>query len=44
MRTAAALDRLVYPCVILELNVTSLRAEQARKDLQTTVASGSNPE
>jgi DNA replication protein DnaC len=31
MMTAAAIDRLVHHCVILELNVPSDRAEQARK-------------
>ena len=31
MTTAAAIDRLVHHSVILELNVNSYRAEQARK-------------
>ena len=31
MTTAAAIDRLVHHSVVLELNVTSYRAEQARK-------------
>ena len=31
MTTAAAIDRLVHHCVILELNVSSYRAEQAKK-------------
>jgi DNA replication protein DnaC len=31
MTTAAAIDRLVHHCVILELNVPSYRAEQARQ-------------
>jgi DNA replication protein DnaC len=31
MTTAAAIDRLVHHCVILELNVPSYRAEQAKK-------------
>jgi DNA replication protein DnaC len=31
MTTAAAIDRLVHHSVILELNVTSYRAEQAQK-------------
>ena len=31
MTTAAAIDRLVHHSVILELNVSSYRAEQARK-------------
>jgi DNA replication protein DnaC len=35
MMTAAAIDRLVHHCVILELNVPSYRAEQARKTRQT---------
>src|SRR5439155_14431218 len=39
MTTAAAIDRLVHHCVILELNVPSYRAEQARK-----ARSGRGPE
>jgi DNA replication protein DnaC len=35
MTTAAAIDRLVHHCVILELNVPSYRAEQAKKSKQT---------
>lgn len=31
MTTAAAIDRLVHHCVILELNIPSYRVEQARK-------------
>jgi DNA replication protein DnaC len=31
MTTAAAIDRLVHHCVILELNLTSYRLEQSRK-------------
>src|SRR6185436_18232081 len=31
MTTAAAIDRLVHHSVIVELNITSYRAEQARK-------------
>ena len=31
MTTAAAIDRLVHHCVIVELNIPSYRAEQARK-------------
>lgn len=31
MTTGAAIDRLVHHCVILELNVPSYRAEQAKK-------------
>ena len=29
--TAAAIDRLVHHCVILELNIPSYRVEQAKK-------------
>src|SRR5512135_1602862 len=36
MMTAAAIDRLVHHCVILELNVPSYRAEPAKKARQTT--------
>jgi DNA replication protein DnaC len=36
MMTAAAIDRLVHHCVIIELNVPSYRAEQAKKARQTT--------
>ncbi len=32
MTTAAAIDRLVHHCVILELNVPSYRIEQAKKN------------
>jgi DNA replication protein DnaC len=38
MMTAAAIDRLVHHCVILELNVPSYRAEQAKKGRQMPVA------
>jgi DNA replication protein DnaC len=31
MTTAAAIDRLVHHCVILELNIPSYRVEQAKK-------------
>ena len=31
MMTAAAIDRLVHHCVILELNIPSYRVEQAKK-------------
>ncbi len=34
MMTAAAIDRLVHHCVIVELNVPSYRAEQAKKARQ----------
>jgi len=40
MTTAAAIDRLVHHCVILELNVPSYRAEQARKAKQSRTAQG----
>jgi DNA replication protein DnaC len=36
MMTAAAIDRLIHHCVIVELNVPSYRAEQAKKARQTT--------
>ncbi len=32
MTTAAAIDRLVHHCVILELNVKSYRIEQAKRN------------
>jgi hypothetical protein len=32
MTTAAAIDRLVHDCVILELNIPSYRMEQAKKN------------
>src|SRR5260370_23795680 len=35
MMTAAAIDRLVHHCVILELNVPSYRAEHAKRARQT---------
>jgi DNA replication protein DnaC len=38
MMTAAAIDRLVHHCVILELNVPSYRAEHAKKSRQTPSA------
>src|SRR6516162_8177019 len=38
MMTAAAIDRLVHHCVILELNVPSYRAEQAQKARRTPIA------
>ena len=40
MTTAAAIDRLVHHCVILELNVPSYRAEQAKKAKQSRTAQG----
>ena len=42
MTTAAAIDRLVHHSVILELNVPSYRAEQAKKARQTSSGS-TNP-
>jgi DNA replication protein DnaC len=36
MTTAAAIDRLVHHCMILELNVASYRAEQAKKSRQAS--------
>jgi DNA replication protein DnaC len=38
MMMAAAIDRLVHHCVILELNVPSYRAEQAKKGRQAPTA------
>ncbi len=35
MTTAAAIDRLVHHCVILELNIPSYRVEQAKKKQQS---------
>ncbi len=35
MTTAAAIDRLVHHCVIVELNIPSYRAEQAKKARQS---------
>ena len=40
MTTAAAIDRLVHHCVILEMNVPSYRAEQARKVRQSRISQG----
>jgi DNA replication protein DnaC len=40
MTTAAAIDRLVHHCVILELNVPSYRAEQAKKAKQSRATQG----
>jgi DNA replication protein DnaC len=34
MTTAAAIDRLVHHCVILELNIPNYRVEQAKKAKQ----------
>ncbi len=38
MMTAAAIDRLVHHCVIVELNVPSYRVEQAKKGRPTPSA------
>jgi DNA replication protein DnaC len=38
MTTAAAIDRLVHHCVILELNIPSYRAEQAKKAKEARLA------
>jgi DNA replication protein DnaC len=38
MTTAAAIDRLVHHCVIVELNIPSYRAEQAKKSKQARPA------
>jgi DNA replication protein DnaC len=38
MTTAAAIDRLVHHAVILELNLPSYRAEQAKKAKQARAA------
>ncbi len=35
MTTAAAIDRLVHHCVILELNIPSYRVEQAKNTEDT---------
>ena len=40
MTTAAAIDRLVHHCVILELNIPSYRMEQAKKNRNTAPDSG----
>jgi DNA replication protein DnaC len=39
MTTAAAIDRLVHHSVIVELNIPSYRAEQAKKAKQSRSAS-----
>ncbi len=43
MTTAAAIDRLVHHAVILELNIPSYRAEQAKKAKQKRTAEESTP-
>ena len=40
MTTAAAIDRLVHHSVIVELNVPSYRAEQAKKARQKRTGPG----
>ena len=46
MTTAAAIDRLVHHSVIVELNVSSYRAEQAKKAKQgrPTEGGGTSPD
>ena len=43
MTTAAAIDRLVHHSVIIELNLPSYRAEQAKKAKQARQADGGEP-
>src|SRR5947199_1956652 len=43
MTTAAAIDRLVHHSVIIELNLSSYRAEQAKKAKQNRGSSGEEP-
>ena len=38
MMAAAVIDRLIHHCVVVELNVPSYRAEQAKKARQTTAS------
>ncbi len=40
MTTAAAIDRLVHHCVILELNLQSYRLEHSRKENREKVEGG----
>jgi len=40
MTTAAAIDRLVHHCVILELNIPSYRLEEAKKNQDTALDTG----
>jgi DNA replication protein DnaC len=42
MTTAAAIDRLVHHCVIVELNIPSYRAEQAKKARQSRTTPAAN--
>jgi DNA replication protein DnaC len=44
MTTAAAIDRLVHHSVIIELNVPSYRAEQAKKNRTARAADGAEAE
>lgn len=37
LTTAAAIDRLVHHSVILELNLTSYRLEQSKKNIKKTI-------
>jgi DNA replication protein DnaC len=43
MTTAAAIDRLVHHAVIIELNLPSYRAEQAKKAKQNRPPAGEEP-
>ena len=43
MTTAAAIDRLVHYCVIVELNIASYRAEQAKKARQPRSGAAEEP-
>ena len=43
MTTAAAIDRLVHHCVIVELNIASYRAEQAKKARQPRSGAAEEP-
>jgi DNA replication protein DnaC len=40
MTTAAAIDRLVHHCIIVELNIPSYRMEQAKKNRDADLAAG----
>ena len=42
MTTAAAIDRLVHHCVILELNIPSYRMEQAKKNRDSELDARAN--
>jgi DNA replication protein DnaC len=43
MTTAAAIDRLVHHCMIIELNIPSYRLEQAKSKLQVSGDEGTEP-